>query len=665
MFEEMKKFLKGKDPLFYQELNNIEEGQNEFSPSKEEQEENERQLKIIAKYRQTDAYKRLLKRQGQAVRRIERIKENFEKKRMQVGMLAVNTKGNMGSQIDNNADHQRFNDFEEVLYEERIIEENCETDREQKDGSVTKNEESDLKKYDNGSRPSLRQVLSSQTPLSYQVIMEERSSIASIQVTNNDKSEMKSNLDKMKDYQKVQPYMKTQVNYFKRSNPNRKNNSQGKRLKSLNKNSQFNQPDNLSLNFSQVYESQHNMSNDSPKPMMIPNQKSMLNQDMQYVTGIQVYQTEILKNKSLLKSEQKSFYQPSILQNQPINQNFQSQIRTSKSRGTALINDQSSTQSKLHPSSVKSNKRPYTTANGKKYKQDEPGNDRILLQNNTYYSEVFKKSQNSNRSHSGQINQLKPTEGPHFQRNNQLPKMMTQSKENLKQALNQEQQNIQNSTVKELDEEQQDSRYQSKKQTINSGDANNSSNIINNSRSYAQDDKLIRNVNSYNPKQNASFNLSRGDKRFSEKKYLSAQRIQKDSSDIFQKFGVFSDQGLNQSDISKSNQVNGFKNPVQSYNFKKNLIVQNIKSKDYWPESIKHPNQYREFYWAPDLSFCGFATNNNINRSNKNLESKQQTSQIQRRQRTQQRLFRIKQTDIVNHNQDRASDIQSQEDSKL
>lgn len=53
--------------------------------------------------------------------------------------------------------------------------------------------------------------------------MEERSSIASVQHTNNgDQSEMKSKNDKIKGYSKIQPYMKTQVDYFKRSNPNRK-----------------------------------------------------------------------------------------------------------------------------------------------------------------------------------------------------------------------------------------------------------------------------------------------------------------------------------------------------------------------------------------------------------------------------------------------------------
>ena len=64
---------------------------------REEREEQEETLvneededpSILQKYRQTDAYHRLLKRQAQAVRRLERIKANFEKKRRQVTMLGI------------------------------------------------------------------------------------------------------------------------------------------------------------------------------------------------------------------------------------------------------------------------------------------------------------------------------------------------------------------------------------------------------------------------------------------------------------------------------------------------------------------------------------------------------------------------------------------------
>ena len=37
-------------------------------------------------------------------------------------------------------------------------------------------------------------------------------------------------------------------------------------------------------------------------------------------------------------------------------------------------------------------------------------------------------------------------------------------------------------------------------------------------------------------------------------------------------------------------------------------IANNIKSKSYWPDGMKHPAQYRGFYWTNDLAFCGFAT---------------------------------------------------------
>jgi hypothetical protein len=57
------------------------------------------ELQILQKYKQTDAYKRLLKRQAQAVRRLERIKANFEKKRKQVNMLTIQRDG-QGSSIE-------------------------------------------------------------------------------------------------------------------------------------------------------------------------------------------------------------------------------------------------------------------------------------------------------------------------------------------------------------------------------------------------------------------------------------------------------------------------------------------------------------------------------------------------------------------------------------
>ena len=32
---------------------------------------------------------------------------------------------------------------------------------------------------------------------------------------------------------------------------------------------------------------------------------------------------------------------------------------------------------------------------------------------------------------------------------------------------------------------------------------------------------------------------------------------------------------------------------------------------------MKKPNDYRGFYWAPDYSFCGFASNTNIEKTAK------------------------------------------------
>ena len=52
-------------------------------------------------------------------------------------------------------------------------------------------------------------------------------------------------------------------------------------------------------------------------------------------------------------------------------------------------------------------------------------------------------------------------------------------------------------------------------------------------------------------------------------------------------------------------------NPVKKYENTREKIVQNLKSKHYWPKTMKHPEEYRGFYWTEDMAFCGFATTQN------------------------------------------------------
>ena len=49
-------------------------------------------------------------------------------------------------------------------------------------------------------------------------------------------------------------------------------------------------------------------------------------------------------------------------------------------------------------------------------------------------------------------------------------------------------------------------------------------------------------------------------------------------------------------------------NPVKKNANTRDKIVQNLKQKDYWPDTMKHPQNYRSFYWTDDMAFCGFAT---------------------------------------------------------
>ncbi len=40
----------------------------------------------------------------------------------------------------------------------------------------------------------------------------------------------------------------------------------------------------------------------------------------------------------------------------------------------------------------------------------------------------------------------------------------------------------------------------------------------------------------------------------------------------------------------------------------KSQIRKEIKRQDYWPEGMTHPNKFRKFYLADDMSYCGFGT---------------------------------------------------------
>lgn len=50
--------------------------------------------------------------------------------------------------------------------------------------------------------------------------------------------------------------------------------------------------------------------------------------------------------------------------------------------------------------------------------------------------------------------------------------------------------------------------------------------------------------------------------------------------------------------------------PEQKYSQHRRQLAKNLKSKSYWPEGMKHPQEYRGFYWTDDMAFCGFATLN-------------------------------------------------------
>ena len=45
----------------------------------------------------------------------------------------------------------------------------------------------------------------------------------------------------------------------------------------------------------------------------------------------------------------------------------------------------------------------------------------------------------------------------------------------------------------------------------------------------------------------------------------------------------------------------------KSYEYTKENIKAALREPNYWPAGMKHPSEYRKFYMANDLSFCGFS----------------------------------------------------------
>ncbi len=59
------------------------------------------------------------------------------------------------------------------------------------------------------------------------------------------------------------------------------------------------------------------------------------------------------------------------------------------------------------------------------------------------------------------------------------------------------------------------------------------------------------------------------------------------------------------------------RSPMKQYEETTKNLRTFIKSKNYWPPLLKRPQEFRAFYWSPDYSFCGFATEESIKKSAK------------------------------------------------
>lgn len=44
-----------------------------------------------------------------------------------------------------------------------------------------------------------------------------------------------------------------------------------------------------------------------------------------------------------------------------------------------------------------------------------------------------------------------------------------------------------------------------------------------------------------------------------------------------------------------------------AYEQRRSELEKNLKTKDFWPKGLREPNNFRKFIVADDLSYCGFA----------------------------------------------------------
>ena len=61
--------------------------------------------------------------------------------------------------------------------------------------------------------------------------------------------------------------------------------------------------------------------------------------------------------------------------------------------------------------------------------------------------------------------------------------------------------------------------------------------------------------------------------------------------------------------MTPSHTHNNKQDPQKMYNSTKEMLLDRIRNRGYWPEQIRHPSEFRKFFIAKDLTYCGFALN--------------------------------------------------------
>ncbi|CAI2367317.1 unnamed protein product [Moneuplotes crassus] len=97
------------------------------------------------------------------------------------------------------------------------------------------------------------------------------------------------------------------------------------------------------------------------------------------------------------------------------------------------------------------------------------------------------------------------------------------------------------------------------------------------------------------------------------KRLLKARQYKHYSSDV-----LTDHLGCVKSKVTKKTSSQKSLSPQKSYQRRRKNIMKRLSEDsqcNFWPTQMKVPEMYKSFYWSPDYSYCGFATDGNIRKT--------------------------------------------------